>query len=279
MLNEINTPNSTTRELNSLSIYYKDLRKFKPLSQEELFKLFKRKREGETKVINTIIKSNLRLVITIAKKYSNCGLELEDLISEGNIGLVNAIYHFDEHEGTKFSSYAAFWVKKEILRALENDSRTVRLPANHHRNINKYKSEVQKLRNQLGRNPFNHELNENVDFNVTEIESLLLEYGQITSLDMPFDDDENQFYTVISDSNCPMPDEELINQSENQYILTIINKLDPRFSETVKYFYGICKDREYTVEEISEILKISKATVRNRLETAKNSEILYRLCA
>jgi len=258
-----------TRTKQSIEKYLEEIGGYSPLSPQEEIELARRIRQGDAEALDRLVKANLRFVISVAKEYQGQGLPLQDLISEGNLGLIKAAQRFDETRGFKFISYAVWWIRQSILQALAEQSRVVRLPLNRVGAINKVGRALEELEKEYGREPSMEELADKMEMTANEVADVLKTSARHLSLDEPFKEDEgNSLLDVIESDRYEPPDEELMRESLRVEIDKVLSTLKPREAEIIRLYFGLDGDRPLTLEEIGEHFKLTRERVRQIKEKA-----------
>lgn len=234
------TQSITNRQDASLGLYFKDVSKQPMIDVEEEIKLTKKIKEGDNKAINDLVKANLRFVISVAKQYQNSGLALVDLIQEGNIGLIEAAKKFDETRGFKFISYAVWWIRQSIIRAISDQCRTIRVPMNQVVCINKINKASEKFEQLNGRKPTSEELEECIDIESSKISMAMSSSSKTVSLDTPFgDEDASCLLDVIPDITMESTDSKATKNDLTNTIEDILSKLPNRDRDILRMSFGI----------------------------------------
>ena len=254
---------SSTGHSNSIEKYFDEIVVFTPLPRAEEVELSQRARKGETLALDKLVKANLRFVISIAKRYQGNGLALEDLICEGNLGLIEASKRFDETRGFKFISYAVWWIRQSILQALAEQPRMVRLPMNQVSIINKVNKVVDKLHSDHGENPCIGEVADRLDMTESEVSDVLKMLQRHLSLNAPFKkEDESSLLDVLENRRAASPDDSLMQESLKEEVSGILDTLKPREAEIIRLSFGLVGERSLTLEEIGDYLKLSRERIR-----------------
>jgi len=211
---------------------------------------------------NELITRNLRLVINIAKNYVGRGLALLDLIQEGNIGLMKAVDKFKYEKGFKFSTYATWWIRQAITRALIDQTKTIRVPVHAVEFYNKATKASRELRQQLGREPNKEEIAEKLDVSTEKIEEVFSAIQDPIALETPVGDDDAKLEDFVCDKDSPSPYSDTEKNNVTEQILRVLNTLNPRGAEVIRMRFGIACEKDYTLEEIGRHLSITRERVR-----------------
>lgn len=251
-------------ERSNLQLYLQEIAKTPLLTLEEEFALAKKIRRGDKAARDHMIKANLRLVVKIAMDYKDFGLPLLDLISEGNIGLIKAVERFDPRKGGKLSTYAAWWIKQSIKRALANQSKTIRLPVHLVDKIAKMRRTAMALTEELGREPTDEEIAIELGIPTNKVAHLKSVSVRPASLDAPVgeESDSATFGDIVGDENAASPFESLRAKNVNADLHAMIESLDPREAEIIRYRFGLDGYDELTLEEVGRRFKVTRERVR-----------------
>jgi RNA polymerase primary sigma factor len=263
------TKQITNRETESLDKYLTEIAKVDLITSDMEAELAKKIREGDALALEKLTKANLRFVVSVAKQYQNRGLSLNDLINEGNLGLIKAGQRFDETRGFKFISYAVWWIRQSIMQALAEQSRIVRLPLNRVGSLTKISKTLSELEQRFQREPSAEELAEALDISVDSVNENLNLYGRQVSVDAPFKTgEEGSLLDVITDENNSAPDDQLMTESLKQEISQALRTLSARESEVLVLFYGLNGEKAMSLEEIGEKFALTRERVRQIKEKA-----------
>ena len=256
-------------EGSSLSLYLKDIAKESLISKEREIELAKRIKEGDEKAREELIKANLRFVITIAKQFQNRGLPLEDLIAEGNIGLMKAIEKFDETKGFHFISYAVWWIRQSIIRAIYYTANDVRLPTSQIEPKNKINKAIIEFEHKNGREPDMSELCELTGFEEDYIRKVQLSSNKCVSIDSPSISDEEDctLGDCIPDENTETPDVVTNKLLINQEINHILDNLSNRDHDIICMVFGLNGCNEMSYDEIARKFALSGERIRQITHT------------
>ena len=251
-------------ERSNLQLYLQEIGKTALLTIEEEIQLAKRIRRGDKAARDHMISANLRLVVKIAMDYKDFGLPLLDLISEGNIGLVKAVERFDPRKGGKLSTYAAWWIKQSIKRALANQSKTIRLPVHLVDKISKMRRMAMVLTEQLGREPTDEELAIELQIPTAKVAHLKSVSVRPASLDAPIgeDGDSGTFGEIVGDENAVSPFEGLRDRSQSNDLHAMVDSLDKREAEIIKLRFGLDGRDELTLEEVGQKFHVTRERIR-----------------
>lgn len=261
----------TNRETASLDKYLQEIGKVELITAEEEVVLAQRIKQGDERALEKLTKANLRFVVSVSKQYQNQGLTLPDLINEGNLGLIKAAKRFDETRGFKFISYAVWWIRQSILQALAEQSRIVRLPLNKIGSINKVSKAVAALEQELDRPPTAEELCSVLEMSIEEVKQSLRNSGRHVSMDAPLkdgDDSSSTMYDVLSSSESPSPEQELMHDSLRKEIERALSTLTAREADVVRLYFGLSGQHPMTLEEIGEKFDLTRERVRQIKEKA-----------
>ncbi len=220
-------------------------------------------KKGDKEARDLMIKANLRLVVKIARDYEGFGLPLLDLVSEGNIGLMKAVERFDPNKGGKLSTYAAWWIKQSIKRALANQSKTIRLPVHLVDKIAKMRRAEMKLHEELGREPTNEEVAIEMDTTTQRIAQMRAASIRPTSLDAPIgDEDSNTYGEIVEDETADTPYEQLEEKTVTDMLRDLVDTLDQREITILRYRFGLDGGSEKTLEEVGEKFGVTRERIR-----------------
>ncbi len=251
-------------EHDSLQLYLREIGKTPLLSREEEENLFKRIRRGDQAARQHMIQANLRLVVKIALDFRDFGLPLLDLISEGNVGLVKAVDRFDPNRGGKLSTYAAWWIRQSVQRALANQSKTIRLPVHTIAKISKLRKTARALSENLGREPTDEEVAFELGLPVNKVAHLRSVSVQPASLDAPLggEPDASSLGEVVRDENAVIPSDVLGDKNFSEELNAVVESLDRREAEIIKLRFGLGGRSEMTLQEVGERFHVTRERIR-----------------
>ena len=244
-------------------IYLREIGQTPLLTIQEEIDLAAKIKRGDMKARATMIKANLRLVVKIAHDYGNLGLPLLDLVSEGNIGLMKAVERFDPAKGGKLSTYAAWWIKQSIKRALANQSKTIRLPVHLVDKIAKVKRLAMAMSEELGREPTDDELAEEVGISAAKLSQLRTVSIRPASLDAPMnDDDGTEFGELVGDDSAVDPAENLSDKNLQEEVTDLLGVLDARERKIINSRFGLDGGKARTLEEVGQKFGVTRERIR-----------------
>ena len=244
-------------------MYLKEIGQIKLLSAEEEVELAKRVSEGDQEAKNKLTEANLRLVVSIAKKYSGRGLHILDLIQEGNTGLIRAVDKFDWTKGNKFSTYATWWIRQAITRAIADQARTIRVPVHMVEVINKATRCNRKLVQELGREPTMEEIAKELNLPVEKIIEANRTAADTLSLDTPVGDEEDTTIgSFVEDDNTPGPADATSNTLLAEALNEILDTLTEREADVLRMRFGMYDGRTHTLEEVGQIFGVTRERIR-----------------
>lgn len=266
------TKSITNRESESLEKYLQEIGKVDLVTAEEEVTLAQRIKQGDQIALEKLVKANLRFVVSVAKQYQHNGLSLNDLINEGNVGLVKAAQKFDETKGFKFISYAVWWIRQSIMQALAEQSRLVRLPLNKVGSLSKINRAFSELEQKFEREPTPEELAEILDLAPDEIKNTLSVSSRHVSVDAPFDDGENSSLLDVLENRDVERTDEKLDYSHSLKVETerTLATLTERERDVIKLFFGIGVPYAMTLEDIGEEFGLTRERVRQIKDNAIN---------
>jgi RNA polymerase primary sigma factor len=267
----------------SIQMYLREIGKIPLLKADEEVSLAKRKERGDKAAERKIIEANLRLVVSIAKKFVGKNLSLLDLIQEGNIGLFRAVKKFDHSKGYKFSTYATWWIRQAITRALADQSRTIRIPVHMVETINRFQQVRRRLLQDLGRDPTVEELAAEMGEEVDKINHIMKISQDMVSLEVPVGDDEDDTLLgdFIQDVRNVSPDRAAGLQILRDYVKEAIKDLVPREQKILEMRFGLNDGVTHTLEEVGQEFGVTRERIRQieakALERIQHSDIIQKL--
>ena len=248
---------------NSIKIYMREMGQFSMLSADEEIKLANRIAEGDQSAKNELVEANLRLVVSLARHYQGCGLSYQDLIQEGNIGLIKAAEKFDVSKGFRFSTYASWWIKQALSRAIADQSRTIRIPVHMTENINKFKKTERELLNQLNREPKIKEIADAMGISEKQAKEIQSYIVEPTSLDIQVgDDDDTTIGSFIEDTHFINPESAYIKESNGDIVNAVLDTLSDREANILRLRFGIGGKKAMTLEEVGKEYGLTRERIR-----------------
>ena len=252
-----------------LQLYLREIGQVKLLTPPEEIVLAKRIRRGDQRAREHMIKANLRLVVKIAHDYEGMGLPLLDLINEGNIGLMKGVERFDPRKGAKLSTYASWWIKQSIKRALANQSKTIRLPVHVVDKVAHIRRAEVKLRETFDRDPTDEELAHELDLDPRRIRQYRQASKAPVSLDAPIGDDASERVSeIVADPNAAAPFDRLVQETDTELVREVLRTLDQRENKILAMRFGLEDGRERTLEEVGAQLGVTRERIRQIQEQA-----------
>ncbi len=272
------TPAITRRGERSLDHYLNEIAKYTVLTAEEEYHLFVQRSVDTDLVLDKIVKHNLRFVVSVAKKYQDCGLPLVSLINEGNLGLIKAAERFDHTRGFKFISYAVWWIRQSILGALNEKSRKIRTPIivwSLGNKITRFKSDFLQLNE---REPEVFEIAEALDLTTSRVDEAIKSIKSCTSIDAQLSEDsQSTMANLLVDSSIASPDADLVAQGENHELEHLLDLLSPKQAYVLRSYYGINREFPTSLSEIADDLDVSRERVRQiRDQSIRKLRAFYR---
>jgi RNA polymerase primary sigma factor len=247
----------------SLQLFLKDIGKVELLTAAQEVELAKRIERGDHRAKQEMIEANLRLVVSIAKRYRNQGLPFLDLIQEGTIGLVRAAEKFDYRKGFKFSTYATWWIRQAVARALADKARTIRMPVHVVEKLNKIVRTERTLRAKLGREPLSTEIGRELELSADEVEQIRRSAQTPVSLEKPVgDEEESEFGHFLTDESIELPDEAAETAMRRETLLKILSKLAPRERRVLELRYGLDGQHPRTLDEVGRTFNVTRERIR-----------------
>jgi RNA polymerase primary sigma factor len=247
----------------ALQLFLKDIGRVDLLTAAQEVELAKRIERGDHRAKQAMVEANLRLVVSIAKRYRNQGLPFLDLIQEGTIGLVRAAEKFDYRKGFKFSTYATWWIRQAVARALADKGRTIRMPVHVVEKLNKILRSERKLRAELGREPSAVEIAKELDLTVDEVEQIRTSAQVPVSLEKPVgDEEESEFGHFLTDETQPLPEEAAETNLRKDALLKILETLSARERRVLELRYGLDGQTPRTLDEVGRAFNVTRERIR-----------------
>ena len=248
----------------SVRLYLREIGKIPMLSAEEELDLARRVVDGDKIAKDKMAEANMRLVVSIAKRYVGRGLDLLDLIQEGNTGLLRAVEKFDPDKGFKFSTYATWWIRQAITRAIADQARTIRIPVHMVETINKLLRTQRRLTQELNREPTNEEIAAAMEIEVDKVEHIMKIKQDISSLDASIRDDEEESVLAdfIEDEDTISPEESATNQLLKEQVKGMLGALTDREQKILKLRFGLEDGKQHTLEEVGQEFSVTRERIR-----------------
>ena len=259
---DISVPDGISIE-DPVRMYLKEIGKVPLLSAEEEIELAKKMEEGDERAKQKLAEANLRLVVSIAKRYVGRGMLFLDLIQEGNLGLIKAVEKFDYRKGYKFSTYATWWIRQAITRAIADQARTIRIPVHMVETINKLIRVQRQLLQELGREPQPEEIAKEMDIPVERVREILKISQEPVSLETPIGEEEDSHLgDFIQDDNVPVPAEAAAFQLLKEQLVEVLDTLTEREKKVLTLRFGLEDGRARTLEEVGKEFKVTRERIR-----------------
>ena len=266
--NEVSTV-PAAQLMSNLDLYFQEVKAYSLLTRAEECELARGIHNNDSESLHKLVKANLRFVVSIAKEYAHYGVPLEDLINEGNLGLLKAAQRFDETRGFKFISYAVWWIRQSILAALANHSKIVRMPLNRARVLNQIKKASGELQQKLRRKPEAEEIAKVLGLSVDEVrDTLPLMQDNFFLDDFVGNDEDSTYLDFLEDTSSVGPDNKVLDDDLNSSIGRMLGDLKEREAKVLKLYYGLGSDQEMTLEEIGQIMGLTRERIRQIKEEA-----------
>ena len=268
----------------SVRLYLREIGKIPLLSPEEELELAQKVKAGDKRAKDKMAEANMRLVVSIAKRYSGRGLDFLDLIQEGNTGLLRAVEKFDPDKGFKFSTYATWWIRQAITRAIADQARTIRIPVHMVETINKLLRTQRRLTQELNREPSNEEIAAAMEMEVDKVEYVMKIKQDITSLDANIrdDDDDSVLADFIEDEDATSPEESATTQLLKEQVKNMLGVLTEREQKILKLRFGLEDGKSHTLEEVGQEFSVTRERIRqieakalSKLRKHKDSKKLH----
>ena len=249
---------------NSMKLYFKEMSAINLISAEKELELAEKIAHGDIEARNELVSANLRLVVSLAKRYQGCGMSLQDLIQEGNIGLMKAAEKFDASKGFRFSTYAAWWINQTIGRALADQSKAIRVPVHMTENINKLRRLSRDLTVTLGHEPTDEDLAKAMEVSVNDIKTYKSYMTDVTSLDIQVgdDDDGTTIASFIEDENNISPEKNAVQIAEREMLDAVLDTLTAREQDIIRQRFGLDNNVPKTLEEVGKSYGLTKERIR-----------------
>ncbi|HOW28287.1 MAG TPA: sigma-70 family RNA polymerase sigma factor [Elusimicrobiota bacterium] len=252
--------------LDPLTLYFRGIKRLRKISKEEMVVLWRQAKKGDKKAQKRLVEANLRLVIPMAKKYYRSSMDFLDLVEEGNLGLMHAVEKFDPRKGFRFSTYASYWIEQSIRRALDEQSKTIRIPPHAWDALRKWLKEWDHIRGQLGREPTLAEMTDKLHLTARQVRNVM-EASEasraIGSLDTPLDEDENIFVRdVVFDKVEKGPEQILYSLKLHDELEKALQQIGSRERKIIEMRFGLNNQDMRTLEDVGKKLRLSRERVR-----------------
>lgn len=246
-----------------IKMYLKEIGKIPLLSFEEEIELAKRIEKSDIEAKKKLIESNLRLVVSIAKKYTGHSLSFLDLVQEGNVGLIRAVEKYDYRRGFRFSTYASWWIRQAVTRALADQSRVIRVPVHMVESINKIQKAERYLYQETGREPSHDDIAKNVNLPLKKVRDYLKVSQEPVSLETPLGaDKDNKLGDFVEDKKVSSPEEYVIDEHFKEQLYSILDTLTPREREILRLRFGLDNIKPHTLEDVGKIFNVTRERIR-----------------
>jgi RNA polymerase primary sigma factor len=269
----------------SLTTYLGTIRAYPLLTRSEEIPLARRIHDGDATALEQLVCANLRFVVSVAKKYQHRGVLLSDLINDGNLGLIRAAEKFDEAKGVRFLSYAVWWIRQAIFQALADQAHTVRLPLGLAGSLHRISRRASALRQELGREPTQHELSTDLDISEATIANAMPMTRSNVSLDGPIGRGDNKLADYLPDDLSPVPGEDVVVEELEHSVTAALTGLTAREAKVLRLYFGFDANDAMTLEEIGALLGVTRERVRQikdkalmRIRKSKQGHSLASFC-
>ena len=259
---DMNLPDGTNVD-DHVRMYLKEIGKVPLLTADEEYELARKMSEGDEEAKQKLIETNLRLVVSIAKKYVGRGLLFLDLIQEGNLGLIKAVEKFDYAKGYKFSTYSTWWIRQSITRAIADQARTIRVPVHMVETINKLIRVSRQLLQEYGRDATPEEIAKEMNMSIDKVREIMKIAQEPVSLEMPFGEEEDtRLGEFIPDEDAPAPSEAASFMLLKEQLVDVLDTLTPREERVLRLRFGLDDGRSRTLEEVGKVFNVTRERIR-----------------
>ena len=257
------TKSITNRESEALDKYLQEIGKEEMITVEEEVELAQKIRNGDRKALERLTKANLRFVVSVAKQYQNQGLSLPDLINEGNLGLIKAAEKFDYKKNFRFSTYATWWIRQAITRAIADQARTIRIPVHMVETINKLKKVTRKLAQELARKPSEEELSQEMGISINKLREIIKVAQEPLSLETPIGKEEDsRLGDFIEDKDADAPVKTVAQELLREDLAEVLGSLSARERDVLRLRFGMDDGRQRTLEEVGQLFGVTRERIR-----------------